>query len=1047
MAALNYFTCTLGEAKKSSCPCDYDTVNTLLELQASHHPNSPAVAFPILKGSRYQIFTFRQLYEGSLKSAACLPLDGERGCVGLLCASSVNFLFAWLGLIRAGYSVLLIAPQCSESAINALCKSCEVFRLYHDEAHSGLASAATKEPHSHLQALPIPWEKPGISNLLEYEENTSSGNWPRLSSEDVAYIHHSSGTSTGIPKPIPQTHHGAVAVLPSLQGQDAATFTTTPLYHGGIADCFRAWTSNAFIWLFPGADAPITSATILSCLSIATMVVSKVGTPPVRYFSSVPYVLQMLSNTRDGLGVLQSMEIVGVGGAALPETVGDRLVKENVNLVSRFGSAECGFLLSSHREFASDNWQYLRVSDSSHLLLEREESGLSQLIVLSSWPHMAKRNRDDGSYATSDLFQPHPNIKNAWKYNSRSDSQITLLTGKKFDPAPIEDDVKSRSAIIEDVLIFGNGKQVPGAIVFLSRDHVTDALREEIWKTLKNVNSTQQPHTRISQNMFETIYRPYTPLERSSKGTLLRSQAEDRYASKIRDMYEPNRTAEHSDQSFSNESVDSTIRRIFAELVGEDNFADDADFFHCGVDSTKATQIRSRLQEIQAFVHDNLPWNIVYDCQNMRRIIQYFTGEKTIVASELPGQHVEMIQLAKEYSKYDLPQPTQREQPGSSDLTVVLTGATGGLGAHILNALQNDSSVNRIVCLVRAADSTEARKRVSESLTKRKLPPLPAQGSEDKIWCIPVQLGDPQLGISTEVIGTLKENTTHIIHAAWAVNFSLPLQSFVKEHIAGLRNLINLATSCRNFQHFAFCSSTASVIGQVMSKDDLPIREQIYHMPPADNSLGYSKSKWIAETLCSKAFSHFKMTSRISVLRIGQLTGDTQNGVWNRSEAWPLMLSTAKELGCLPKLEEHLSWLPVDLAARAVVDISLLGAAAPLDRTCTVYHIVNNDRSTSWTDMLRWVNKWTRNEVSVVEPSMWLDKLEDADHPARSLLGLWRNSFGIQAQGQGNESSHTRQDVVFDTKNAAKGTQCMRDVGPVDEALVGKIWHWLNGSE
>lgn len=52
---------------------------------------------------------FRQLYEGSLKSAACLSFDEGRACVGLLCASSVNFLFTWLGLIRAGYSVLLIA--------------------------------------------------------------------------------------------------------------------------------------------------------------------------------------------------------------------------------------------------------------------------------------------------------------------------------------------------------------------------------------------------------------------------------------------------------------------------------------------------------------------------------------------------------------------------------------------------------------------------------------------------------------------------------------------------------------------------------------------------------------------------------------------------------------------------------------------------------------------------------------------------------------------------------------------------------------------------
>ena len=57
MAELNYFTSTLGEAKESSCPSEFDTVNTLLELQARRHPDLPAVAFPILAGSKYQIFS------------------------------------------------------------------------------------------------------------------------------------------------------------------------------------------------------------------------------------------------------------------------------------------------------------------------------------------------------------------------------------------------------------------------------------------------------------------------------------------------------------------------------------------------------------------------------------------------------------------------------------------------------------------------------------------------------------------------------------------------------------------------------------------------------------------------------------------------------------------------------------------------------------------------------------------------------------------------------------------------------------------------------
>ena len=49
---------------------------------------------------------------------------------------------------------------------------------------------------------------------------------------DTAYLHHTSGTSTGLPKPIPQSHRAAVGVLPRFgDGHEKSTFTTTPLYH------------------------------------------------------------------------------------------------------------------------------------------------------------------------------------------------------------------------------------------------------------------------------------------------------------------------------------------------------------------------------------------------------------------------------------------------------------------------------------------------------------------------------------------------------------------------------------------------------------------------------------------------------------------------------------------------------------------------------------------------------------------------------------------------------------------------------------------------
>lgn len=92
------------------------------------------------------------------------------------------------------------------------------------------------------------------------------------------------------------------------------------------------------IWLFPGR-MPITSTNIIRCLKAAQE--AKIDREIV-YFSSVPYVLQMMAEDDAGMALLKQMDLVGVGGAALPASLGDHLVSEKINLVSRFGSIECG---------------------------------------------------------------------------------------------------------------------------------------------------------------------------------------------------------------------------------------------------------------------------------------------------------------------------------------------------------------------------------------------------------------------------------------------------------------------------------------------------------------------------------------------------------------------------------------------------------------------------------------------------------------------------------------------------------------------------------
>ena len=934
--------------------------------------------------------------------------------------------------------------------------------LVYGQVYEDLAKAACQvTPDSSLKLIALP--------EIEDEEEVTVHGAPLtirpVSEFDVAYLHHTSGTSTGLPKPIPQTHHGAVGVLPTLDsGYETATFTTTPLYHGGVADCFRAWTSGAMIWLFPGANAPITSSNVLKSLECARRSAETHQTSTVKYFSSVPYVLQMLS-MENGLDTLKQMKLVGVGGAALSPDIGDDLVQKGVNLVSRFGSAECGFLMSSNRDFSVDKeWQYLRSNASPYLKFEPQERGLDELVILPSWPHMAKRNRDDGSYATADLFAPHPTTPNAWRYHSRADSQLTLITGKKFDPAPLEDAIAT-SPLLSDVLIFGSGQQVPGALLFRSTksaDMPIDELLSAIWPLIEKLNAESQGHTRLSKPMLTVMPSNAAGLEKSSKGTVMRGRAEKTYASEISRAYDSpsnvsaNDVLPSTETGVAEDEVPNAVSRVIQHVLETSSpIPEESDLFSFGVDSVHCMRIRALLQS--KVLHPSaapLPLNVVYDCGTVKRLSKYLLGIRKGQKIETEDETQLMRDLVRDYSSFNIEPLTSSvsadsntTNTASSSEVVILTGATGALGAHILSLLRTSPHVPEIHCLIRAASPTAANERVSKSLLARNKAPLSSTSS--KITCHVCRLSDPALGLSPSTYKDLASRTTLIIHAAWAVNFSMRLSSFVKDHIAGLRNLINfaLATPTTSPARFLFCSSTASVLGPYTKS---PIPERISHDPLSASPLGYSRSKWVAESMCEQAHLHTRMKDRITVLRIGQLCGDTESGIWNVTEAWPLMLSSVKVTGSLPDLQgEKLGWLPVDVAAQAVIDISTAKHTSNPGNDIPVHHLLNPSTETTWADLLSWLQDMIP-AFDIVPPSTWvsqLDKLkgEAAKHPARKLLGLWKDAYGSSDDGKKECTQDQKEEMLrFEMEETKKAAPVMRDVKPIAKEHFVKIWAWID---
>lgn len=966
-------------------------------------------------------------------------------------------------------------PQNGPDAIAHLCKACGTTQLLHEAKCKRLAEQSSS---SDVLSSPLQlWELPRILKDFPQDE-PQTGPARKVSETDTAYIHHSSGTSGGLPKPLPISHQLAVGVLPVPRGRirDFVTLSTTPLYHGGVADCFRSWSAASMIWLFPGTS-PVTADNVLRCVHYSRLAEAERGAPRINHFSCVPQVLNIMADDVQAMYFLQDMKTVGVGGAAMPPGLATRLVNDKVSLVSRYGSAECGFLLSSHRDYDRDKaWDFLRQDPDWPLTFEPQSDGLFELVVGPSWPALKHHNRPDGSFATADLFEPHRSIPRAWKFHSRADAQLTLVTGKKFDAAPIEDAIRE-SPLITDILIFGEGQAFPGAFLFPDRDigpEEQEAFLNELWPVIESQNRKSPPHARLSKSMLLFLPSHAPALGKSAKGTTQRKPAYRVYEKEIAAAYSGqalrmrSAVTEDDKKHVDDAEVEDVLTSIIQEQSNlSERLQSDDDFFNLGIDSNAALMIRGRIQ--RQLIDDSrhqLPFNVVYDCGTLSKLSNYIIafrhGEEAKSRTQDTDEIQTMIDLVDRYGHWKDPRvpfdSDHRDRQGKGETqdkahgVILLTGATGTLGAHILAQLRASPTKPEIRCLVRGASLKAARDRVDQSLKQRGLRTLDA--SDDRVHIHPCRLADASLGLDPDVFMQLSRSVTAIIHAAWTVNFTMRLSSFVKDHIAGVHNLINFALLCTETPEpprFIFCSSTATATGTHSSPG--LIHELVNPDPSVPQAMGYPRSKWVAEMMCANAEAETRLRGHIRILRIGQLCGDTQRGIWNVTEAWPLMLSSSRLTESLPDLgDEPLDWLPVDIAAQAVLEVARSGTEPSNDvaagesgqpsRPCRAYNILNTSQQATWRDLFQWLHKLSP-DIEIIPSARWISQLDDMQregkqHPAMKLLDMWHKSY---CDPQSTVVDSPR--LTWHMDETKRMAPVMQHVMPIGEEQFGKIWEWL----
>jgi acyl-CoA synthetase (AMP-forming)/AMP-acid ligase II len=193
------------------------TIDELLRLRSYSHGDEPILGYPDDNGD-YVEYSFRQLdelaFQVAQNYAKIIPprrsSEEKEKVVALLGPSTLEYLISILALSKLGCTVLFLSTRISVVAYQSLLESTSCHHLL---IHSSFKETA-KELQSGRPLLTVE----NIADLSDIEQKTLSLNddtrinlalKPEVESQKIAWIIHSSG-STGLPKPIFQTHSAAL---------------------------------------------------------------------------------------------------------------------------------------------------------------------------------------------------------------------------------------------------------------------------------------------------------------------------------------------------------------------------------------------------------------------------------------------------------------------------------------------------------------------------------------------------------------------------------------------------------------------------------------------------------------------------------------------------------------------------------------------------------------------------------------------------------------------------------------------------------------------
>ena len=369
--------------------------------------------------------------------------------------------------------------------------------------------------------------------------------------------------------------------------------------------------------------------------------------------------------------------------------------------------------------------------------------------------------------------------------------------------------------------------------------------------------------------------------------------------------------------------IEAQLCQIWKEVLKTDQISVEDSFFDLGGHSLAASRVASRVQTRHSIV---CPVPLIFKCKTIAALAESLQGKTIQDEAEINKKlmHADITRAKEMLGSFSKKLDDYHFNPRC----ILITGAHGFLGAHLLEALLKETDAE-IICIVRAESEKDLQRKIKKDLERFNLISL---ANHPRVKWILGDLSKPMLGLSEKYYQHLCETIDSIYHSGAWVNHILPYESLRDTNVESTLTFLNMAS--RHHPKIINFISTTSV---ALAADDI------------ENAGGYVQSKWVSEIILQEAEKH---GFNIRIFRPGNITGHSKTGVCVAENNHALsLIKSCIQLGIAPNWNAPVEMLPVDLLSQAIVKWSL---KSTLTRNTWS---LNNIHLLSWKDYIHYLNE------------------------------------------------------------------------------------------